>query len=77
MRADDRAVGDCHDALPATEQDWSAEYLGPTISIAVVDSLEQAAEHINRYGSHHTDAIVTEDLQCRRARLRRWSIVRR
>ena len=45
------------------KQDWSTEYLGPTISIAVVDSLEQAVEHINRYGSHHTDAIVTEDLR--------------
>jgi glutamate-5-semialdehyde dehydrogenase len=63
MRADDRAAASISDALPATEEDWSAEYLGPTISIAVVDSLEQAAEHINRYGSHHTDAIVTDNLR--------------
>lgn len=63
MRTDDRAGEWIADALPATEEDWSAEYLGPTISIAVVDSLEQAAEHINRYGSHHTDAIVTADLR--------------
>lgn len=62
MRADDRALKILPDALPATAEDWSAEYLGPVISIAVVDSLQQAAEHINRYGSHHTDAIVTDHL---------------
>lgn len=49
-------------AKPATEQDFGAEYLGPIISAAVVDSLEAAIEHINKYGSHHTDAIVTTDL---------------
>ncbi|SFP20731.1 glutamate-5-semialdehyde dehydrogenase [Pseudomonas borbori] len=47
-------------ATPATEEDWSTEYLAPILSIRVVDGLEQAIEHINRYGSHHTDAIVTE-----------------
>jgi len=62
MRTDVRAGQILPDALPATEQDWSTEYLGPTISIAVVDSVDQAIEHINRYGSHHTDAIVTRDL---------------
>jgi glutamate-5-semialdehyde dehydrogenase len=49
-------------AKPATEQDFGAEYLGPIISAAVVDSLDAAIEHINKYGSHHTDAIVTTDL---------------
>ncbi|SDH26335.1 glutamate-5-semialdehyde dehydrogenase [Pseudomonas benzenivorans] len=48
------------EAKPATEEDWSTEYLAPILSIRVVDDLEQAIEHINRYGSHHTDAIVTE-----------------
>ncbi|MBO3275246.1 glutamate-5-semialdehyde dehydrogenase [Pseudomonas schmalbachii] len=48
------------EALPATEEDWSTEYLAPILSIRVVDGLEQAIEHINHYGSHHTDAIVTE-----------------
>ena len=43
----------------ATEADWSAEYLAPIISVKLVDSLDQAIEHINRYGSHHTDAILT------------------
>jgi glutamate-5-semialdehyde dehydrogenase len=47
-------------AKPATEEDWSSEYLAPILSIRVVDGLDQAIEHINRYGSHHTDAIVTE-----------------
>ncbi|MGI9474921.1 MAG: aldehyde dehydrogenase family protein, partial [Rubripirellula sp.] len=63
MRADDRAAKSIADALPATEDDWSTEYLGPTISIAVVNSVQEAAEHINRYGSHHTDAIVTSNIQ--------------
>ncbi len=45
--------------LPATEADWAEEYLAPVISIKVVDSLDDAITHINRYGSHHTDAILT------------------
>ncbi|MET1078704.1 MAG: glutamate-5-semialdehyde dehydrogenase [Pseudomonas sp.] len=48
------------EALPADEDDWRTEYLGPILSIRVVDGLDQAIEHINHYGSHHTDAIVTE-----------------
>lgn len=47
--------------VPATEQDWSEEYLAPVISIKVVDGLDEAIAHINRYGSHHTDAILTRD----------------
>jgi glutamate-5-semialdehyde dehydrogenase len=46
-------------AVAATEEDWSTEYLAPIISIKVVDSLDEAMAHINRYGSHHTDAILT------------------
>jgi glutamate-5-semialdehyde dehydrogenase len=45
---------------PATEQDWSEEYLAPVISVKVVDGLDAAIAHINRYGSHHTDAILTD-----------------
>ncbi|HMA06782.1 MAG TPA: glutamate-5-semialdehyde dehydrogenase [Ramlibacter sp.] len=45
----------------ATEQDWYEEYLAPIISIKVVAGLDEAIAHINRYGSHHTDAIVTRD----------------
>lgn len=44
----------------ATEQDWAEEYLAPIISIKLVDSLDAAIAHINRYGSHHTDAILTD-----------------
>ena len=46
---------------PASEDDWYTEYLAPILSIRIVDGLEQAIEHINHYGSHHTDAIVSED----------------
>ncbi len=46
--------------VDATEQDWSEEYLAPVISVKVVASLDEAIDHINRYGSHHTDAILTE-----------------
>jgi glutamate-5-semialdehyde dehydrogenase len=45
----------------ATEADYATEFLGPKISIAVVDSLDAAIDHINHYGSRHTDAIVTAD----------------
>jgi glutamate-5-semialdehyde dehydrogenase len=48
-------------AGPATESDYATEFLGPKISIAVVDSLDGAIDHINRYGSRHTDAIITND----------------
>ena len=44
----------------ATEQDWSEEYLAPIISVKVVAGLDEAIAHINRYSSHHTDAILTE-----------------
>ena len=46
---------------PATESDWSTEYLALTISVKLVDSVDEAISHINRYGSHHTDAIMTEN----------------
>ena len=46
---------------PASEDDWSTEYLDAIISAKVVDGLDAAIAHIERYGSHHTDAIVTED----------------
>ncbi len=49
------------EAKPASEADWSTEYLAPILSVKVVTGLDEAIEHINRYGSHHTDAIVTEN----------------
>ncbi len=45
--------------VEASEQDWATEYLAPVISVKVVDSLDEAIAHINRWGSHHTDAILT------------------
>ncbi|MBF0675332.1 glutamate-5-semialdehyde dehydrogenase [Pseudomonas sp.] len=49
------------DVREAVEDDWFAEYNAPILAIRVVDSLEQAVEHINHYGSHHTDSIITEN----------------
>jgi glutamate-5-semialdehyde dehydrogenase len=46
---------------PATEEDWSTEYLDAILSVRVVDGLDAAIDHISRYGSQHTDCIVTED----------------
>jgi len=58
------------DSLPATAEDWDTEYLAPILSIRVVEGLEQAIEHIQRHGSNHTDAIVTENLSHARRFLR-------
>ena len=49
------------EAAAAGEEDWETEYLAPVLAIRVVDGIESAVAHIERYGSHHTDAIVTED----------------
>jgi len=46
---------------PADEQDWSTEYLAPILSVKIVDGVAAAIAHIERYGSHHTEAIITED----------------
>ena len=55
-----RAIVDCE---PATDEDWDTEYLALIVSIKLVDGVDEAIEHINRHGSHHTDAIVTENAQ--------------
>lgn len=47
----------------ATEQDWYTEYLDLILSLRIVDSIDQAIEHINHYGSHHTDSIITKDVE--------------
>jgi glutamate-5-semialdehyde dehydrogenase len=60
IRGDDR-TRQLIQANEATEDDWKAEYNDLVLSIRVVSSLESAVEHINRYGSHHTDAIITQD----------------
>ena len=55
---------------PATEEDWHTEYLAPILAIRVVNDLDEAIAHINHYGSHHTDAIITENLSHARRFLR-------
>lgn len=54
-------LGDC--VIPATEEDWAAEYLGYEIAIRVVDSVEAAVDHILRYSTHHSESIVTESME--------------
>lgn len=61
IRGDEKVRGLISYAKPATEKDWSTEYLDKIVSIKVVDSLEEAIRHINQYGSRHTDSIITED----------------
>ncbi len=56
--------------IRATEEDWQTEYLAPVLSIKIVNGLDEAIEHINHYGSLHTDAIVTEDYSKARRFLR-------
>ncbi len=67
MRGDDATCQLVPGAIAATEEDWGAEYLGPILSCKVVPDLQTAIEHIARYGSHHTDAIVTSDLRAAQA----------
>jgi glutamate-5-semialdehyde dehydrogenase len=61
FRADARACAIVDGLTPASEQDFRTEWLGPTLSIAVVDGVESAVAHIARFGSSHTEAIVTQD----------------
>jgi glutamate-5-semialdehyde dehydrogenase len=61
IRGDERTCELVPAAKPVTEEDYAAEFLGPIISARVVGSLDEAIEHIERYGSRHTDAIVTRD----------------
>ena len=61
LRGDQRTCELVPQAQPATEADYEAEFLGPILSVCVVDSLPSAIEHINAYGSGHTDAIVSND----------------
>jgi glutamate-5-semialdehyde dehydrogenase len=61
VRGDDATRAVDGRVTPASEQDWSTEYLDAVISAKVVDGLDAAIAHIERFGSHHTDSIVTED----------------
>jgi len=59
LRGCERTLAILPDITAATEQDWHEEYLAPILAVRVVDSLEQAIDHINTYSSQHTDSIVT------------------
>ena len=61
LRGDGRARALVPSMSAATEDDWRTEYLEPILAVRVVDGLDDAVAHIEHYGSHHTDAIVTED----------------
>lgn len=61
LRGDARARALDPRILPASEEDWDTEYLDAILSVAVVDGLDQALDHIARHSSHHTDAIITGD----------------
>ena len=61
IRGDDTVRALDPAAKTATEQDWYTEFLDAILAVRVVDGLDDAIAHVNRYGSHHTDAIVTED----------------
>ena len=61
LRGCERTLAVLNDIVAATEEDWFTEYLAPVLSIRIVDGLDMAIAHINHYGSHHTDSIVTND----------------
>ena len=61
IRGDEATRAVFPDAAPASEADWSCEYLDAIIAVRVVDNLDAAIDHIEHYGSHHTDSIVTGD----------------
>jgi glutamate-5-semialdehyde dehydrogenase len=62
LHADARAAAFDASAVPVTDEDWAAEYLSLDLAVGVVDSLEEACAHIRRWGSGHTEAIVTRDI---------------
>jgi glutamate-5-semialdehyde dehydrogenase len=61
LRGDAATIGVDSTVLPASEADWTTEYLDAILAVRIVDGVGGAIAHIERYGSHHTDAIVTED----------------
>ncbi|MBR0409002.1 MAG: glutamate-5-semialdehyde dehydrogenase [Clostridia bacterium] len=65
LRGDER-TREMIDCLPAADADWDAEYLDAILSIKIVDSIGEAIAHINRHGSHHTDAILAQDKAAQR-----------
>ncbi len=68
LRACERSLGLMPGAKAATEEDWGAEFLGPILAVRVVGGIEQALDHVARYGSNHSEAICTSSYE----RSRRW-----
>jgi glutamate-5-semialdehyde dehydrogenase len=66
-----RALATAPALSPASEDDWRTEYGAPILAVRIVESLDEAIEHVNRYGSHHTEAIVTDDAAAAEAFLSR------
>lgn len=62
LRGCERTQALLADVVPATDEDWATEYLGPILAIRIVDDLQQAMDHIARWSSGHTESIVTENL---------------
>jgi glutamate-5-semialdehyde dehydrogenase len=62
-----RAAAGGAEVAPATDEDWGAEYLDLKLAVAVVDSLEEAIEHVNRHGTRHSEAIVTRSQEASQA----------
>lgn len=62
LRGCAQAREQCPEMAPATDEDWACEYLAPVLAVRVVQSLDQAIDHIAQWGSGHTDAIVTQDI---------------
>lgn len=63
IRGDEAACACCEEIIPATEEDWGMEYLDAIISVKVVDSLEAAVKHINRYNTGHSESIITSNYE--------------
>lgn len=62
IHADERSIGYAESAVPVTEEDWATEHMSLDISVKVVDDLDEAIDHIRRYSTQHTEAIITNDL---------------
>ena len=67
FRGDAEACALVQGMTAATEEDWSTEYLAPVLSVKVIADVQEAVQHINHYGSGHTDAIITEDAEAAEA----------
>ena len=61
LRADERALAIFEEAIPATEQDWETEFLDFILAVKVVDSLDEAIQHINLYNTKHSESIISDN----------------